>query len=304
MITILTGNNSFEMERALGRIAADFGGMVEKVDGSQLELSQLPDLIMGGTLFASQRLVVISDLSSNKTVWNALGEWIGRVDEAVGLVLVESNLDRRTKTYKALQKVAKVQDFKAWGERDIYQAQQWVGTEAKALGFELDKKCVQKLIDRVGVDQWQLYRSLEKLAVLDTITPAVIEDVIEANPRESVFNLLEAALEGNQTRLSNMLSSLQQTEDAYMVLGLLTGQVFNLAALSVADKPSAEVAKDLGAHPYALSKLSSQSQRLGRVRAGQIIEIFAEADEAMKMSSAEPWLLIERALLKVMTVAK
>lgn len=299
MIYFLIGDNSFEIERAIGRIVADFDGTPEKIDGSQLDLARLPDLVMGGTLFAARRLVIIKNLAENKTIWANFSDWLNRVDEGVDLVLVEASPDKRTKTYKALQKTATVKEFKSWGEHDNYQAEQWVVEEAKALDFDLDKKSAQALVQRVGLDQWQLHRALEKLLVLDKVTPQVIEEVVEANPKENVFNLLEAALGGNGQRVKSMLETLRQTEDPYMVFGLLSSQVFNLATLALADKPPQEVAKDISAHPYALSKLAPQANKLGRIGVRRVVEVLAEADEDMKSSAAEPWLLIERALLKV-----
>ena len=70
MITLLMGDNSFEIERALAEIADNFDGVAEKIDGSQIQLSQLPDLLMGVSLFSSARLVVIRDLGQNKAIWS------------------------------------------------------------------------------------------------------------------------------------------------------------------------------------------------------------------------------------------
>lgn len=299
MITVLFGENSFEVDRALQKIAGGFDGVAEKIDGSTLELKQLPDLLMGGTLFARKRLVIIKNLSENKTVWSVFSDWLTRVSDDVQLVLAESKLDKRTKTYKDLQKTADVHEFKPWGERDGMQAEKWAVDEAKRLGFSLDQKSARTLVARVGADQWQLYHALEKLAVLENISPEVIEEIIEANPVENVFNLFEAALKGDGKKVKKMLATLELSEDPYRLFGLLSGQAFQLAVLAVGDKPSAEVAKDLGAHPFALSKLATPAKKLGRAGARKVVAAFAEADAGMKTSAAEPWLLIERALIKV-----
>jgi DNA polymerase-3 subunit delta len=155
-------------------------------------------------------------------------------------------------------------------------------------------------VQRVGPDQWLLYQALQKLSVLDRVTPEVITEVIEANPVENVFDLFESALRGNARKVSHMIQTLELTEDPYRLFGLLSGQAFQLAALAVAgDKPSAEVAKDLGVHPYGLGKLTTYARSLGRSGAKKVIAAFAEADAGMKTSATEPWLLIERALIKV-----
>jgi len=303
MITVLTGENSFEINRAVGQIVDGFDGTAERIDGSELELKQLPDLLMGATLFASERLVIIKHLSENKAVWTAFSDWLGRVSSDVHLVLIEPKLDKRTVTYKDLQKVAEITEYKAWTERDTSKAEQWVMAEMTMIGKVIDRSSVHALVQRVGVDQWALYQALQKLAVLDAITPENITEHIEANPAENVFDLFESALKGNAPKVKQMIEILSLGEDPYRLFGLLSGQAFQLAALSAAeDRPSAEVAKDLGVHPYGLGKLAPYARRLGRKGAQKVITAFAEADAAMKTSATDPWLLIEHALIKTAVI--
>ena len=302
MITVLTGDNSFELARALAAIRADFAGTPEQYDGEELELSQLPDLLLGGTLFATERLVIIKNLSENKKLWDVLPDWLEKADPDTHVVLVEPKPDKRTKTYKELKKNAAVREFTLWSDRDMLVAEKWVANEATHQGMVLDKKLAQQLVARVGLDQWQLFHAIEKLAVLDTVDAATIEQVIEPNPTENVFNLLDAALRGDRQKVSDMIRTLQISQDPYMTFGLLAGQVFQLAALAVADKPSGEVASAIGAHPYALGKLAPYAKKLGRPGARRILAIFADADMAMKSTGVDPWLLIEESLIKIASV--
>lgn len=301
MVQLLVGDNSFEIERELGRLTTAFDGVAEMVDGSALEIRQLPDLLMGATLFADKRLVVIRHLYENKQVWDALPEWLERLSDDIMLVLVETKPDKRTRTYKTLQKTAEVKEFKSWTERDVSVAERWAVEEAKRQEFTLDTKSARSLVEQTGVDQWRVFHALEKLAVLDTVTPQVIETVIEKNPRENVFILFETAIKGDTEKVQHMLRVLEQTEDPYMVFGLLSSQVFQLAALALSDKPSSEVAKEIGAHPFVLSKLAPYAKKQGRGGVRGVVAAFYEADTAMKVSAGEPWLLIERALVKAAT---
>lgn len=298
MITILAGENSFENERELSRIIAAFDGAPERLDGEVLELKQLPDLLMGMSLFATKRLVIIKNMSTNKALWNAFETWVEKVSDDIHLVLVEPKPDKRTKTYKVLQKAAKIVEAELWGERDVLLAEKWAAEEARLQDFALDKKSAHILVERIGVDQWQLFNALQKLSVLGEVNPEIIEEIIEKNPVENVFGLFEAALKGNTIKVRTMLQSLEATEDPYRVFGLLSGQAYQLALLAVAEFPSAGVAADIGAHPFVLQKLAPFSKNLGRAGAKKVINAFAEADKDMKSTATEPWLLIERALLK------
>lgn len=302
MITVLTGDNDFEIKRAIDQIIAQFDGVAEKQDGSELELKQLPDLLMGMTLFATKRLVIITNLSSNKAVWSGLGDLLARVSDDVQLVLVESKLDKRTKTYKDLQKAAKIQEYKLWGERDTAIAEKWVMNEATARKMTIDAKVARLLVARVGLDQWLLDQALYKLSFADEINQTIVEQLIDANPTENVFNLFDAALRSDTATVGRMIRVLSLSEDPFRLFGLLSGQAFQLGVLAVTDKPSGEVAKDIGVHPFAIGKLTTYANKLKRSGARQVIAVFAEADSAMKTSATDPWLLIERALLKVANI--
>lgn len=298
MITLLTGENSFEIARALKKIVDDFEGNAEKIDGSELELSDLPNLFMGTTLFAESRLVIIKALSENKPLWDALPDLLQNVNSEIHIVMIEPKPDKRTRTFKELKSAAELIDFAPYTERDTGKVALWAMDEAKKQGIELDNKSAQLLVDRVGTDQWQLSNALEKLSVLDVVTPEIIEEAVDQSSTENVFNLFEAALGGDSKRVVRMIDTLEMTEEPHMVFGLLSGQVFQLVALATSNLSSAQVAGDIGAHPYALSKLSQPAKRLGVKGAEAILKIFASADRDMK-SGGDPWLVVERALIKV-----
>lgn len=301
MITLLIGDNSFELERFLDNIVSDFSGEVELISGENLQLSQLPDILMGASLFASQRLVVVRNLSENKLIWPVFGGWLDKISTDIQLVIIESKPDKRTSTFKALKKSASLHEFNLWTDRDTFAAEKWLSTEAERIGLSLNKKSVQLIVRRVGLDQWQLSSALHKLSLVDKISDEVIIDLIDANSAENVFNLFEAALCGEINQLKNMLRNLEQTEEAHRLLALLSTQVFQLAAITSADG-SNNAAKDFGIHPYAASKLETIAQRIGKGNVFKIVSIFAETDGDIKKSRAEPWLLVERALIKVASI--
>jgi len=302
MIRLLLGENSFEIERELQRIVAGFDGTAEKIDASELELRQIPDLLMGVSLFSEKRLVIMKNLSENKPVWADFCDWIQRVSDDTRLVLVEPKPDKRTRTFKELQKSADVKEFKLWGERDTFIAEEWAIHEATSQGYSLSRPLATQLIERTGLDQWRVFHALEKLAVLDAISPDVIEATVDPNPTENVFQLFETALKGNGAKIKKMIQTLELTDDPYQLFGLLSGQAFQLVVLAVAEKPSSEVAKDISAHPFVLQKLVPYAEQLNGAGIKKVIAAFAEADAGMKTSVAEPWLLIERALLKIAAI--
>jgi len=298
MITWFTGENTFDIQQAVKAIAEQFDGVAEKVDGTSLELKNIPDLLMGGTLFAQKRLVIIRDLSLNSSVWEKLPEWIDRISDDIDLILIDGKPDKRTTAYKEVKKRVNLKEFPVWGDRDRSVAEDWVVKQASTLDLRLDKKLAHHIVERIGLDQWQLANGLEKIALLDVVTTDAINAIIEASPSENVFQIFELALEGRRTAIHDMIRNLELLEDPYKMFALLSSQAFQLAAVA-SSEASDNPPKDFGIHPYVASKLARHGQRLGARGAGRILTAFAQTDADMKRSKGEPWLLIERTLLSI-----
>lgn len=298
MITWLVGDNSFEIREALAAITASFDGVPERFDGSELTLSQLPDVLMGVTLFASQRLVIIQDISTNSSLWEKLPDWLSRINDDIHVVFIDTKPDKRTTSYKALKAaVAELKEFPAWTDRDYAKAEQWAANHAATQGVKLDRHLTSHLVRRVGLDQWQLAGAISTLALLDEVNEQAINNVVPPNPTENIFQLFETALEGKPQQVASMIDTLSLQEDPYALFALLSSQALTLAAVTYADD-TVNPAKDFAIHPFVASKLTRHGKKLGKVKVGKIVEAFAKTDADMKRSKAEPWLLIERLLIE------
>ena len=301
MITLLIGENSFEIERELARLTDGFDGEILRADGSELPIAELPDLLMGASLFSSSRMIIIRNLSANKAIWGVFGDWLDRISDDIYLILVEPKPDKRTATFKQLKEASTVKEFQQWTDRDYIKAEIWTKAEAEKLGLNMDKKCIQALVQRVGLDQWQLISALNKLSLVGDVSIEAIEDVIEANPTENVFNLFETAAKGDMDGVKRMLSNLKLVQDPYALLALLSSQAFQLAAVASASQGD-DPAKDFGIHPFVVSKLSAIAKKAGKSGVANIVKVFARADLESKTTATDPWLIIERALIKTANI--
>ena len=119
---------------------------------------------------------------------------------------------------------------------------------------------------------------------------------------ESVFELFDAAIRGDVETVHRIVAYLEMTsgdDGAYQTMGLLGSQVTNLYALALADGDVPAVAKDFGAHPFALRQLAGLVRQLDWTDMARISAALAEADMQMKTTGVAPWLLVEAALVRV-----
>lgn len=295
MISLLYGENDFELKKHLRKLISDFPdkNAIEKIDGDSISADNLADLLSGVSLFSSNRLVIIRDASSNKEVWDKLPDYIQTDTQ---LILIESSPDKRTKTFKQLQKQATVTEFKNKTDSEL---RNWLAAEAKSINLEINPSLAEKIINRAGSDQWKLSFALQKLAQMDKIDEQAIIDLIEPSAQSNVFILIDASLSRSPDKVHELVSEIGVTEDPYYFFGLFSSQIFQLVTLASSNKKPADVASDLGVHPYPLQKLNSISKQLNENDLQKISTIVAKCDNQLKRSGAEPWLVIEQALMKI-----
>lgn len=304
MMYLIIGENGYKRTEALAAITAKVGLRPEKYDGTELTEGQLADCIAGATLFASERLVIINELSSNKSLWEKLSEWVARVSVDTELVLIDAKPDRRTKAYKTLAKAGTVIAAEQWTERDTGDAAAWVGGRAKELGMKLTAAQVAQMVsratlptDRPGafvIDQQLLSNALEALALMDTITDDAIMAVLPESSTDNVFELLEAALRKDTERVKGMLYKLHMSADPYMVFGLVTSQWSQLAALKLSGETPDTLAHEIEASPYVLRKLATYTAQLSMEQVADYTKLLAGLDIRLKTTGLEPWVAVDR----------
>lgn len=296
MIYLLHGDNEFEKRAALAALVGDADVM--RRDGEALTLADIQEITIGQTLFTQSSVYVISRLSDNPDIWLRLPEI--SFDDDNTIILVENKLDKRTKTYKWLQKTAKTQEFVPLGDRQKPQLVSWCEVQARERGYKLTRKQIGMLIDRLGFDQLRLSNFLDQLALAEKITDALINDLVPLARSENVFDLFVAALSKDYETAHSIISYLESesgVDGAYQTMGLLASQATNLVALVLSGGDNKLVAADFSVNPYVLQRLSSSVRASNVERLKQINNALFQADLQMKTTGVNPWLLIETALV-------
>lgn len=298
MIYLLCGDNEFEKQAALVALVGDAD--VVRYDGEELTLADMQEITIGQTLFSQSAVYVISKLSENPDIWPRLPEI--SFDDNNTITLIEGKLDKRTKTYKWLQKVAKTQEFVPLSDRQKPQLITWCETQTHERGYKLTRKQIGMLIDRLGFDQLRLSNFLDQLALAEKITDALINDLVPLARSENVFDLFVAALSKDYETVHSIISYLESesgTDGAYQTMGLLASQATNMVALVLSGGDNNMVAADLSVNPYVLQRLPSSARTIDIEHLKRINDALFQADLQMKTTGVNPWLLIETALVKL-----
>ena len=105
MIKIFHGDDRVKANAEIKRI---LGEDYEIMDGQDLGLGDLPNIFMGVSLFADKRNILIRDFSANKTAFEQLENYLNTPHN---IILLESKLDKRSTTFKALKDKIEIKEF-------------------------------------------------------------------------------------------------------------------------------------------------------------------------------------------------
>jgi DNA polymerase-3 subunit delta len=296
-VTLLYGPNGYAIKSDVAARVAKFlnehgSHGLERYDGLEVDDRALPEILQGASLFSAERLVIMGDADKNKPLWNALADWIEKIPAEVHVILTSGQPDKRTKTFKALQKHGEVKEYALLKRPELIK---WVMERSNG---KVDRSLAGELVDRVGDDQFRLASELDKLLLHDKVTKDLIADLVEPTPQHSVFELIDAVVNRKQQSAEQLINELRLGEDPYMFFGMLSKQIHMMAAL-VSGANSGQVTKEFGAHPFVVQKLSSASRSLKWSEVKTIIDTLSKLDEELKTTGIEPWLLIEKATIKI-----
>lgn len=298
MITVLTGANSSALRQKVADLKKAFteqysASGIEQFDGEALQVQDVTGLLQGATLFSTQRLIVIKNVSTQKEVAAEFAVRFSSIADTVDIVFIEPTLDKRTVFYKELKKVADIMTFDKMND---ISAQRWATDYAKKNNGTISLQDAQFLVQRVGPNQIRLENELDKLLLsTKTITRSIIEDVVEADSRETIFELLESALSGQLQKALHVLHQLEASKsDAHQIFGMLVWQV-NIVAIvhSAKQLPDSTVAKQAKINPYVVSKSRRLASRLDKKELSRIITTVADAERQLKQTGVKPFQVLE-----------
>ncbi len=304
MIITLTGANSFARSKKLVELrdafAKDYGvENIEVVNAEDLELNQLPTLLQGASLFSSHRMVIIKDLSTNKELAEKFADLTTSSSDEITVVVVESQLDKRTSLYKTLKSKTEFHEFDEPKEFDLLK---WIEGYAKEKKGAITSRDARLLLDYVGADQQRLAGEIEKLINFQPeITAETIENLVERRAQSTVFQLLDYVLSGDKKKSMTTLENLEKAfEDPFQIVNLLIWQIQALAVVkSAGNRSDSEIAKEAKLNPYVISKTKGLARKVDSQFLNKMINQVAELDVAIKTSAGKPWRLLECTILSL-----
>lgn len=259
MVTTLSGENGFMLQSVLRKLVSDYIAVhgdiaLERLDGQEASFERIQESMQSLPFLASRKMIVLRVPGVIKQFAENVAELLDAIPETTVLVIVEPKLDKRSSYYKQLKKVT---DFQEYNELDREALIAWLLRIANERGGSISRIDAAYVVDRIGLNQQLLGEEIEKLLLFNPkIDRKAIDILTDAAPQGTIFELLEAAFNGDLSRALGLYAEQRYLKvEPQQIIAMLAWQLHVLAILKVAgDRSPQAIASEAKVNPFVVRK--------------------------------------------------
>jgi DNA polymerase-3 subunit delta len=315
------GEEQYLIKWAIGEIVENcIPKAVEQLNFSVInwEVSSIADLIdQCETLpmFSDRRIVVLENFNTAEE--KAAGKNEGKDDKAESLIrylkefpesciliMTSTDVDKRKKAYKTINKLGKCYDFSRLNEMDF---KKFVWGRFNREGKIVDNQIINKIIEITGYfdkkSNYNLYNldnDMKKIIAHSTNKEISINDLLAGlsqNTESYVFDMIDAISNSKNGEALTILHSLMQSGEAWQKLLALICSGYELMLVVKEMKDDGfranEIKEKTKAHEYRIKIASRLCEQYSTKRLCKIICSCFEADKNIKSGLLEDRLAME-----------
>ncbi len=282
---------------------------------------------------APRRLVIVEGLVTSlggrrgsSDTWQPLLDFVPQMPESNHVVLLEpppkQQGDRDVVGGHALVTALKRMPnvtvthcvaLKAWRARDggPSEVEAWTERRARSRGIAIERAAVGLLADLAGANLRLIATELDKLAAYTAgrpITPVDVETMTPLAREESMFELVDAIIEGRAAHAMVMLRRVidETSETPLAVMNRVARQVRNLVrATELIEARASEqaIGEATGARGFPLTKLLRQARATSRPAAEAALRAVEAADTEIKTGKRTDVLALELLVVQLAGIA-
>lgn len=271
--------------------------------GRNTNPKELIDLAETMPFFADHRLILVEDSGFFKSGAEDLAEYIEHIPQTTTFVFSETDVDKRSRMYKALKNNGRIVEFAAQNQELLTR---WLLGRLRRENKNITKAAMQEFFDRVGLDMGTLDREMEKLICYcldrDVIELADVEAVCPQAVTNRIFDMVGAIVEcRRKDALEMYYDLLALKEPPLRILFLITRQyniLMQLKDLKRKGMNNPAMAKAAGIPPFAVSRSLGQASRLSVGSIEHILSYSVEMEEAVKTGQMNEQIAVELVIIE------
>ena len=272
-------------------------------EGKGIDVREIIDLAETMPFFSERRLIVIEKSGFFKNATPELAEYMKDIPETTYFVFVETELDKRSKLFKAVKDKGRIVELARQDEKTLAR---WIYGNVKKEGKQITESSIYYLLSKCGTDMENLQKEMEKLFCYtldkEVIQIEDIDAICTTQITNEIFDMVNAVAEKKQKRaLDRYYDLLALKEPAMRILYLLSRQfrlLMEVKEMTGQGYDKKSIASKSGLHPFAVGKYIEQSRRFSKKELRNILEDSVDIEERVKTGRLQDVLAVELFIVK------
>lgn len=272
-------------------------------EGKDINVNEVIDLAQTLPFFAEKRVLFLENTGLCKTGGEKLADYLQEPAESAVIVLIETQIDKRSKLFKTIKDKGRVCEFTTPDDATL---RKWIFGIVKKENKTIDGEALNLFLEKTGNDMENIRSELEKLFCYtmkrDTITPQDVENVCTQRVSNRIFEMVAAIAEKKQKKALDMYHDLLTLKEPPMGILSLIARQFNLMLqvkeLQQKGYPSKVIGEKTGLSPYIAQKYERQASRFKTADLKRALEACAKTDEAVKMGKMNDVMSVELLIIE------
>lgn len=274
-----------------------------RYQGKDINPGELIDLAETLPFFAQRRVILVENSGFFKSSDDKLTEYLSEINSSTCFIFVESEVDKRSKFYKAMKKYGAVVEFTTQNEKVLTK---WVLGRIGRENKKITQPVMEMFLQRTGTDMSHIDRELEKLLCYtlkkDIIEAADVEAVVTEQVSNKIFEMVDAISSHNRQKALDLYYDLLTLKEAPMrILYLITRQfriLGEIKELTGKGYGRGDIAKKAGVPEFAVKKYQAQNRAFTKDQLLDALKDGAETEEAVKTGRLNEKVAVEIFIVK------
>ena len=280
-------------------------------EGKGMNVNEIISLSDTMPFFADRRLILMEDSGWFKGGPGAdeMCAYIENIPDTTCLLFVETEVDKRSRMYKAVKACGSIGEFKQQDEKTLMR---WAAGILGKNGRKITQGDVELLLSMTGTDMGNLRMELEKVISYtegrNVVTGEDIRAVCTTQTTNKIFDMVRAVTEKNQKRALDLYYDLLTLREPPMrILFLLAKQFRQICLtkkLSGEGLSQTEIASKLGVPSFVERNLATCARAYTVEELEGAVRDFVDAEEAVKTGTLGDVLSVELLIVKYSSARK
>ena len=262
-------------DRLKNAIAGDDTMNYSYYDSDNASVKDIIDVCETLPFFAQKRLVIMENTGFLKSSNDELADYIKHIPDYLVVVMVEKDVDKRNKVYKAVDSVGYICEMKPQTTATL---EKWIAGLLAKDNLKISREACDLILDKTGAGMDYIRQETEKLVSYcqgrDVVTVEDVEKVCATQTTSHIFDMISAIANKKQQQALDLYYDLLELKEPPMRILFMISRQFNLMLqakdLSSRGMNREQVAHTMGVQSFIAGKCINQCRNfsMGELKSG------------------------------------